>query len=154
MTQQQKAEEYVRKQIPELIDKLKKEIIEWMNYGIPRGKTVPNFEGMVDEFARQVEEETKGEIGQKVVLYVEGAGSTYRELSHEDRLKLNAKEVTIYLGDTTEGVWGDDWNDAPDEHNSGTPYEDTVKGLKKITVNLGKPLFTPHTTLTDNDNGV
>ncbi len=26
----------------------KKEIIGWMNYGIPRGKTIPNFEDLLD----------------------------------------------------------------------------------------------------------
>lgn len=76
---------------------------------------------------------------EKVVLYVD-IEHDYQDLSHEDRLKLKAKEVTVYLGETTKGVWGDDWNDAPDEHNSGPPYEDTVKGLEKITIKLGEPL--------------
>ena len=30
------------------MDKLKKEIIGWMNYGIPRGKTIPIFEDLLD----------------------------------------------------------------------------------------------------------
>lgn len=30
------------------MEKLKKEIIGWMNYGIPRGKTIPIFEDLVE----------------------------------------------------------------------------------------------------------
>lgn len=28
--------------------------------------------------------------------------------------------------------WGDDWNDAPYEHNAGAPYQDTPGQIKKV----------------------
>jgi hypothetical protein len=76
---------------------------------------------------------------EKIVLYV-SQNQSHEELSHEDRLKLKADEVVIWLGDTAKGVWGDDWNDAPDDCNSGSPYPETIKGLEKIIVKLGEPL--------------
>ena len=33
---------------------MEKEIIGWMNYAIPRGKTVPNFEDLVSEFRQEI----------------------------------------------------------------------------------------------------
>lgn len=31
-----------------------------------------------------------------------------------------------------EKQWGDDWNDAPYEHNAGTPYNPTLSGLRSV----------------------
>jgi hypothetical protein len=37
--------------------------------------------------------------------------------------------------------WGDDWNDAPYEHNAGTPYQDTPGQITKLAweANLDQP---------------
>lgn len=35
----------------------------------------------------------------------------------------------LYFTDNFENQWGDDWDDAPYEHNAGTPYE-IIKELK------------------------
>lgn len=93
--------------------------------------------------SQQVEEAVRKYLQEKVVLYVSD-NQSHESLSHEDRLKINADECIIYLGDEVKDVWGDDWNDAPDYCNSGSPYENTVKGLVKIEVKLGKPLLTPN----------
>lgn len=100
-------------------------------------------QAMEDVVAREREK-----LSKKVVLYINPIQSYY-ELSHEDRLKLNADEIEVYLGDKVDKVWGDDWNDAPDEHNSGIPYEDTVEGLEVIKISLGKTLTIPPNTIKD-----
>ena len=42
--------------------------------------------------------------------------------------------VRFYLGDDDcEDYWGDDWNDAPYEHNAGTVYERFIKGFRDVT---------------------
>lgn len=41
--------------------------------------------------------------------------------------------VRFYLGDNDcNDYWGDDWNDAPYEHNAGTVYDRFVKGYKDL----------------------
>ena len=43
--------------------------------------------------------------------------------------------VRFYLGDDDcEDYWGDDWNDAPYEHNAGTVYKRFVKGIHDVTL--------------------
>jgi len=84
--------------------------------------------------------EERERVREKVVVYV-SRSSDHGDLSHEARLKLNAEECEIYLADTADGVWGDDWNDAPDDCNSGTPYKETMKGFIKMKVKLGQPLL-------------
>lgn len=39
--------------------------------------------------------------------------------------------VRFYLGENGK-QWGDDWDDAPYEHNAGTVYEEYVKGIKDL----------------------
>lgn len=78
----------------------------------------------------------------KKVVYVSEIHE-HDDLSHENRLRLNAQEVELWLVDSKQKnsvLWGDDWNDAPDDCNSGTPYKDKCKGLVRIVVQLGKPL--------------
>ena len=41
----------------------KQEILKWMNYGIPRGKTVPIFEDMIDDLVA----EAKREEGERIL---------------------------------------------------------------------------------------
>jgi len=79
------------------------------------------------------------ELSKKVVVYFE-PDSNHNNLSHEDRIKLNAYEGTIFLADTVKKVWGDDWNEAPDDCNSGQPYGDTMKNPIAIKIKLGEPL--------------
>lgn len=41
--------------------------------------------------------------------------------------------VRFYLGDIDLGYWtGDDWDDAPYEHNAGTVYEEYVSGVLDV----------------------
>lgn len=41
--------------------------------------------------------------------------------------------VRFYLGDESDNeYWGDDWNDKPYEHNSGSVYEEYVKGYVDV----------------------
>jgi len=108
-------------------------------------------EGLI-AFKSAVLEKRDREMMEKVVVYV-SQSETYSDRSHEDRLKLKAEECEIHLADTAKGVWGDDWNDAPDYCNSGTPYENTMKGIVKIKITLGQPLqFVPSITHTDITN--
>lgn len=48
-------------------------------------------------------------------------------------LEKKGNVVRFYLGDDDcNDYWGDDWDDAPYEHNAGTVYHDFVKGIKEI----------------------
>ena len=50
--------------------------------------------------------------------------SNYK-LCYVDSSEYQAEPMTLYfteLDDVTK-QWGDDWDDVPYEHNSGTPYE-------------------------------
>lgn len=38
--------------------------------------------------------------------------------------KINEKEFIAYFTPAMDEQWGDDWDDAPYEHNAGTPYDD------------------------------
>lgn len=106
-----------------------KELVEEIDQALDRYR-----EATIEECAEVVEK-----TANKMVIYHQ-ENHDLPELSHEDRLSGNANEATIYLADTANDVWGDDWNDAPDDCNSGTPYEDTCKGLVKTEVVLGKSL--------------
>jgi hypothetical protein len=76
----------------------------------------------------------------KKVIYVEITGNYEAHKSQEQLLKEHAPMVNVWLADEFDKAWGDDWNDAPQCCNSGPPYEDTVKGLQKITITLGESL--------------
>lgn len=42
--------------------------------------------------------------------------------------------VRFYLGDDSlKNWWGDDWNDAPYEHNAGTVYDEFIAGHLDVT---------------------
>ena len=53
--------------------------------------------------------------------------------------------VKLYLGDTVNGVYGDDWNDTPYEHNAGTVYDkfytDTVEIAFPLSMGVYEPCF-------------
>lgn len=40
-----------------------------------------------------------------------------------------------------DGQWGDDWNDAPYEHNAGEPY--VREGVRLVRLRFESPLATP-----------
>lgn len=46
---------------------------------------------------------------------------------------------TAWFTDDLATVWGDDWNDAPYEHNAGPPYEDLVAAHLKFETDLVTP---------------
>ena len=62
------------------------------------------------------------------------------DLSYEDTIKQGNVEVEIWIADTVEGLWGDDWNDAPWECNAGQPYKDKCKGLIILKGKIGQEL--------------
>lgn len=53
--------------------------------------------------------------------------------------------VKLYLGGTVEGIYGDDWNDIPYEHNAGTVYDkfytDTVEIAFPLSTQAYEPCF-------------
>lgn len=53
--------------------------------------------------------------------------------------------VKLYLGETVNGIYGDDWNDTPYEHNAGTVYDkfytDTVEIAFPLTTSVYEPCF-------------
>lgn len=44
------------------IEETKKELIDWMNYGIPKGKTIPVFEDLLQAYATARDEEVLWEM--------------------------------------------------------------------------------------------
>ena len=45
--------------------------------------------------------------------------------------------IRLYLGaDDCEDYWGDDWNDAPYEHNAGRVYQEYIKGYVEFAFSL------------------
>ena len=51
--------------------------------------------------------------------------------------------VKLYLGETTVGIYGDDWNDTPYEHNAGTVYDKFYSKTVDIAFPLDTELFEP-----------
>lgn len=53
--------------------------------------------------------------------------------------------IKLYLGETTVGIFGDDWNDTPYEHNAGTVYDrfytDTVEIAFPLSTSVYEPCF-------------
>lgn len=50
-----------------------------------------------------------------------------------DKYEDRYNRVSLYFGDTEcEDYWGDDWNDAPYEHNAGIVYREYVKKMEII----------------------
>lgn len=53
--------------------------------------------------------------------------------------------VKLYLGETVNGIYGDDWNDTPYEHNAGTVYDkfytDTVEIAFPLSTQVYEPCF-------------
>lgn len=54
--------------------------------------------------------------------------------THKYILDFNKKSnmVRFYLGDKEDDYWGDDWDDAPYEHNAGEVYSSYVKDCVDI----------------------
>jgi hypothetical protein len=64
-------------------------------------------------------------------------------LTMEQCLKKGIAAGELWLVDADQPLkelWGDDWDDAPAEHNAGPPYEDRCRGLIKLKIRLGRPL--------------
>lgn len=51
--------------------------------------------------------------------------------------------VRFYLGDATLPYWGDDWNDAPYEHNAGLVSDKYIKGHKDIAFDFDALVLEP-----------
>lgn len=48
-------------------DRTEKAILHWMNYGIEKGKTVPNFEELLDQYREEIAEEARREERERIV---------------------------------------------------------------------------------------
>ena len=51
--------------------------------------------------------------------------------------------VKLYLGETVEGIFGDDWNDIPYEHNAGCVYDKFYNKTVEIVFPLDFTVFEP-----------
>ena len=51
--------------------------------------------------------------------------------------------VKLYLGETTVGIFGDDWDDTPYEHNAGTVYDRFYSKTVEIAFPLSTSVFEP-----------
>lgn len=51
--------------------------------------------------------------------------------------------VKLYLGETVNGIYGDDWNDTPYEHNAGTVYDKFYTDTVEIAFPLSTSVFEP-----------
>lgn len=61
--------------------------------------------------------------------------------------------VRFYLGDDNlENWYGDDWDDAPYEHNAGPVYDEYVKIYKDIAFNFDDMVLEPADDWTNNGN--
>ena len=74
----------------------------------------------------------------------------YDDINEEN---LNEKEYYLCYGEPEENIlyfserhakdnWGDDWNDAPYEHNAGTPYNEDYDG-PELGVENGRGIYNP-----------
>lgn len=51
--------------------------------------------------------------------------------------------VKLYLGETVNGIYGDDWDDIPYEHNAGTVYDKFYTDTVEIAFPLSTSVFEP-----------
>lgn len=51
--------------------------------------------------------------------------------------------VKLYLGETVNGIYGDDWNDIPYEHNAGTVYDKFYTDTVEISFPLSTQVYEP-----------
>lgn len=52
--------------------------------------------------------------------------------------------VRLYLGyPDCDGYWGDDWDDAPYEHNAGNVYDEYIVGFMDVAVGIGYDVTCP-----------
>lgn len=51
--------------------------------------------------------------------------------------------VKLYLGETVEGIFGDDWNDTPYEHNAGCVYDEFYTDTVEIAFPLSTQVYEP-----------
>ena len=51
--------------------------------------------------------------------------------------------IKLYLGETVNGIYGDDWNDTPYEHNAGTVYDKFYTDTVEIAFPLSTSVFEP-----------
>lgn len=58
--------------------------------------------------------------------------------------ELKGNVIRFYLGDDDcNDYWGDDWNDAPYEHNAGTVYNQYVKAVRDVAVGFDHLVLEP-----------
>jgi len=85
-------------------EKLRKEILGWMNYGIPRGKTIPIFEDLLDRYVSQshspvgdVEINDAYKAGQSDLIYKLGEAFPEEALEFMDEVIMEAHAIAEKL---------------------------------------------------------
>ena len=58
--------------------------------------------------------------------------------------EVKGNAIKFYLGkNDCFDYWGDDWNDAPYEHNAGEVYDEYCCGIANVYVDMNLDVFTP-----------
>lgn len=65
-------------------------------------------------------------------------------------IKTEGNVFRIYLGEDNCKPWGDDWDDAPYEHNAGSVYDEYIIAYYDYAVDLNHVVLEPKHTSTCN----
>jgi len=98
---------------PNTIEEQERRIIGWMNHSIPRGKTIPIFEDLLETY--------------RLTAYRQGATETIQSVREraEDALPIKQHEVC------------DDDNDCPYcNRNLECPYQDVSRAINEVRDNV------------------
>ena len=69
--------------------------------------------------------------------------SDFKELKVID-WSAKGNVVRLYLGyPDCDGYWGDDWDDAPYEHNAGNVYDEYIVGFMDVATGIGYDVTCP-----------
>lgn len=69
--------------------------------------------------------------------------SDFKELKVID-WSAKGNVVRLYLGyPDCDGYWGDDWDDAPYEHNAGNVYDEYIVGFMDVAAGIGYDVTCP-----------
>lgn len=81
------------------------------------------------------------------VEYEKNKGGVKMKIINENKIidwEKKGNQVRFYLGEDSLKKWnGDDWDDAPYEHNAGTVYDEYIKDERDITFDFDDLVFEP-----------
>lgn len=91
-----------------------------------------------------IDKTTKGDTGglEKLKRQRRVGGNQVVDLSEIIDFEIRGRTVRFYLGKNGK-QWGDDFNDAPYEHNAGTVYEEFVKSHVDVQFNFDDVVVEP-----------